>query len=453
MNHCIITFLFIFFQIITITSILPFWNLSYSSINLLENKTDDHYYEYIHIVFNQIYDDVNVSLNKIISITNGNISQSNSIIFSFKKGMSTTEYVYPKNWEDIDNLYFIDGKIFVCPKGKNYLHYYYNKQLILIKPEIFPDEDEDWELKCYYPNNNKTIFFTFLYSDKINFIYYYKIKYNINSILTVDKNDKILDFKWERISQNESRMIGLFLVGTRIYLRIIYFEIIDINTIENNKSFELDIMDTFNSKYLYAFFTNDNYSFCWMIYNNNTDLLSGNIKYSFKYENGEINIDDEISTINNISPLYFADKMQIKTLKFIRNTKYSFYELVDSQNQKLIYRGIFDISTNKVVFNTNEDIIDFRPFSPYSMLLITNKSAYEICIIKEKGKCIENCGNRKNIILNSEKGNYCSSEESCEKYILIPENICIDTCDDNFYILKDNNCSICKYFYQMKHIH
>ena len=448
MKYLIIIFLIIIFEIISIkSSTLDNWNISYSSINLLENKIDGNY-EYPLLLFNQTQGNVNVYLYKTITIKDGQIFQSNSIVFSHNRGMNTEQYVFLTNWEDISSLYFIGEKIFVCPKGTNYLHYYYNNKLFPIKTDLFPDEYkyEDWELKCYYPNNNKTIFFTFLNNRKIKLIYYYKIRSNTTSNLTIDENDKILDFKWETISQNESRMFGLFLFGTKIYLRLIYFEIKDINTIEKKKSYELDSMDIFNSTYLYAFFTNSNYSFYWMAYNETTNLLSGYIKYIFNYENGTIGIGDKVSKINNIIPLNIFSQSP-PTLKTIRNTKYAYYEILVSKFKKIFQRGIIDLSLNKVVFNTNEDINDFIPFSPYSMLLITNKSAYEVCVIKENGKCIENCGYDKNhnIILSPEKGNYCSAEKICEKNkkILLPEKICIDECNEHYYILKNDCCSIC----------
>ena len=416
MKHSNIIFLIIIiFGIISIASILPYWNLSYSSINLLENKTNDNNYEYLNIIFNQTKDNVDVTLYKIISINYGIISQSNNIMFIFREGIKTNEFIFlKKNWEDISNIYFIEENIFICPKGKNFLHYYNDQKLIEIKPDIFPNDDEDWDLKCYYPNNNKTIFFTFL-NNNINIIFNYKIKYKTFSILSIEQNDKIFDFKWEILSQNKNRMIGLFLFNSKIYLRILDFDIKDINTFEINKTFELEIQDVSNYNYSYAFFTHNNYTFYWMAHNQNTDLFSGYKKYIFKYEDDKIDISDKDSKINNKSSLNFGHHMNLITLKSKRNTKYTYYELLDNQNNNLIYRGIIDLSSNQVVFNTKEYIKYFRPFSPYSMLLINNISAYEICIIKDNKTCIENCRDGKYLIMNPDKGNYCSFEINCKK--------------------------------------
>ena len=50
-------------------------------------------------------------------------------------------------------------------------------------------------------------------------------------------------------------------------------------------------------------------------------------------------------------------------------------------NEKYYY-GIIDIKKNIVVFNTEEEILTYVPYSDISMLAIISSSAYEICVIK-----------------------------------------------------------------------
>ena len=68
--------------------------------------------------------------------------------------------------------------------------------------------------------------------------------------------------------------------------------------------------------------------------------------------------------------------------------------------------------------------------------------------IKKNGKCIEECEEDEKLIINP-KGNYCGKEEKCPVYILYPEEICIDHCDENIYILDKykRKCGLCKDFY------
>ena len=77
------------------------------------------------------------------------------------------------------------------------------------------------------------------------------------------------------------------------------------------------------------------------------------------------------------------------------------------------------------------------------MLAISKTSAYKICIIPDSDKnCLETCSSGE-LILDVD-GNYCS--ESCKdgKYTLLPENVCISNCDNTIYILKGNNCGLCR---------
>ena len=43
-----------------------------------------------------------------------------------------------------------------------------------------------------------------------------------------------------------------------------------------------------------------------------------------------------------------------------------------------MYHGVLDITLNKVIFNTNENIDIFIPYSSNSMLAITKEFAYRI---------------------------------------------------------------------------
>ena len=46
-----------------------------------------------------------------------------------------------------------------------------------------------------------------------------------------------------------------------------------------------------------------------------------------------------------------------------------------------------------MVFNTQEEILTYVPYTDISMLAITSTTAYEICVLKINGVCIDtyNC--------------------------------------------------------------
>ena len=98
----------------------------------------------------------------------------------------------------------------------------------------------------------------------------------------------------------------------------------------------------------------------------------------------------------------------------IRNTKYAYYEI---NLNEIIYHGIIDITLNKILFNTNENITELKLFSKYSFLAITKSSAYEICVFaKSNGKCVDKYRPGQILELCPEYGNYCYGIELCKKY-------------------------------------
>ena len=78
----------------------------------------------------------------------------------------------------------------------------------------------------------------------------------------------------------------------------------------------------------------------------------------------------------------FALEFKIEYIKFIYNYKYAYYKINNLENNKTYY-GIIDTKINKVVFNTDEEILTYVPYSDFSMFAITSTTAYEICVIKK----------------------------------------------------------------------
>ena len=170
----------------------------------------------------------------------------------------------------------------------------------------------------------------------------------------------------------------------------------------------------YSNKYL--FFYKETTIFYFMLYNDVSDFISG---YSLKEIKENINENKNIPIYTNSeSPLKIFGESKIKYLKFIRNTKLAYYEI--ETNDKITYHGILDIKLNKIIFNTNDYIKDFRPLTNYSMLAITNDSAYEICPFTQDGKCIEDCEEGHQLIINYEKGNYCEKIDNFNYILWIP---------------------------------
>ena len=140
---------------------------------------------------------------------------------------------------------------------------------------------------------------------------------------------------------------------------------------------------------------------------------------------------------------------------FYNLIQYVYYNISTDKNE--IYYVIIDIESNRVIYNTNKEISEFKPFTNSFMLAISDSSAYLIFTFKDnENKCIYKCDNNNNPLIDTTNPNSCGNE--CTKYILKPENICIESCDENIYILKNKECSLCfdidkKYPYKVINAH
>ena len=181
---------------------------------------------------------------------------------------------------------------------------------------------------------------------------------------------------------------------------------IDSISLFSNKTIDL-IKNAFYYSHRYLYFYKETKFFYFMLYNTVYDFTSG---YSLNEISEEISENKNIQIYTNSeSPLKIFGESKIYYLKFIRNTKLAYYE-IEAEN-KIIYHGILDIKLNKIIFNTDDYIKEFMPLTNYSMLAITNDSAYEICPFIQDGKCIEDCEEGQELVINYEKGNYCAKPE------------------------------------------
>ena len=156
-------------------------------------------------------------------------------------------------------------------------------------------------------------------------------------------------------------------------LKVDSFKIKDNNYLEVNLTKRFEIM---NSKInVRGSFESNKDHFYFLTYSDND--------FSCGYYDSSDNIDPNIQEIsvnkNEESPLEFFDVFKIEYVKFINNYKYAYYKINNLENNKTYY-GIIDIKKNIVVFNTDEEIITYVPYSDISMLAITSSTAYEICV-------------------------------------------------------------------------
>ena len=421
----------IFYLFILSSSIIPLWNFEASTINLLtESNSYTHTYQISSTYVNSL--SINVKLEKTITKREGSIKEEN-IIYIGNSYSSITD------WEDIESAYYFNSKTYICPKGKNHMHYFSDDNLFEMKPDGF-SYDGDWELLCYYQPQPNSMFVSYL--NKYNTIYIYS--FDSDSWLTSSSTsiyNGLFDFKWTVFPENINYYMKMIIYdGTNIILKGSLFTF-ENNNINRNDIYSKNLIETL--RYSNAYFGSDNEYFYFITYDKDpASFKSGYFTDSTYFEYNEV---PNLSiNINSASPLNFYYNFTIESMTFNRNTRYVLYQIYNIIKEKTYY-GIIDIVLNKVIFNTDEVIKSFKPYSSHSFLAITNNSAYKICALtEENNECISSCSNNtKNIFIDSQGPNYCGSK--CSKYIMIPTGICVNECDQSFYHSEDNyHCGFCK---------
>ena len=421
----------------SILSVIPIWDFDNSSIDLLSIKNP-----YSYNIYNK---DINgISLIKTITKSDNNINIKNEINYNSGSIKEVT-------FENINSTYFgefgLSSSNLICPKGKFHPYDIRNNE-----NKTFSDfkEKGDWDLKCIKHANGYFLVF-YLNNKESNFFSYKSgTKKTISSI----KNDlfdlELTDF-YNSACNYEYKFVYIYSNNTNI---ILSGALLILNTDEyephlnpqkkkeiiNNKTYSQAYFDKKTpNKFLY-FFT----------YSTVSDFSCGYCTSPFSSTN-YIDFSSFNKIIHNASRIEFIDEVKINKINFIQGTKYLYYE-IENINTKKIYHGFMDVILNKVLYNTDENIIKFIPYSDTEMLAITDKSAYRICIIKDGNNCLTECPTGKNLVLDI-SGNKCKSDTSCDdgKIKLIPNEVCINICDENIFIYNPttNECGLCKDFYPL----
>ena len=383
------------------------WNLETSTINLLLNKA---YCE--KLIFNETNFGKNIYIKKTIYKIGNQVKNDTTMIINNQQKVDSNEI------GNIQTFYYLHDIYYICLKENNI--YYSDGVSSAIHGVIgeYPNPNVEKNLKCNYINGDNRFSFVFLNSNKNNLIYLKYLdddKYPYKSSPTI--YDEFYDFFAYSINTTTFYMNMILFDKPHISL---YNIKIDSISLFSNKTIDL-IKNAIYYSHRYLYFYKETKFFYFMLYNTVYDFTSG---YSLNEISEEISENKNIQIYTNSeSPLKIFGEPKINYLKFIRNTKLAYYE-IETEN-KIIYHGILDIKLNKIIFNTDDYIKEFMPLTNYSMLAITNDSAYEICPFIQDGKCIEDCEEGQELVINYEKGNYCAKPE--------PDN---DNDNDNFnYIL------------------
>ena len=428
-------------------SIVPIWDLKKSSIDLL---SDSNKIEYT-MEDTELHYKLRYIFRKIIKKENNSVKVINHFTCQFTDDQNNNLVVNQiVDFDEIESAYTDKkGKYYICPKGSHHVHYFQDgdANLSILKHMEFENDSSEWELKCYQQHEKNTdassawkkLFVFYLNKNE----YIYQIDENSKTMtIPYDYKVNILNFRWTTVDiDNIYTMYAINAYDKEVFIEQMDFTITSTETSVGIKSnallFKLPKSNTIanlnidseNSRFYYISYDEDSI--------NITSGYTDNLYTISKAKYFKVNHNEK-------SPFEFFDNVKLKNIRFISGTKYAYYNLYDEIQNKSYY-GILDVELNQVIYNTDEELVNFEVYSTTSMLAVTSSSAYQICVITSNNKCIDSCPNK--IILDVENGNKCGDSYDCSQYILIPNNICIYACDSNLlYLDKNNQCGLCKDF-------
>ena len=435
MNAFLISNLFL-----TCFSIIPLWNLKLSSIDLLQNRNN-----HIYTINEKEMYGLKVKLQRnIYKSTDGKLKYENELfIDNNSKGKV--------DFENIESFYKYDqihlSFSLLCPMGK-YHPFYINNMEQIINHNL-DQSDIDWNLKCYYHRTN--FFFAFYLNKEGNHIFDLQNDKSFVSYPDLQMGKELYDYilvnkegsSFPSSQEDNYPICALVKENNTIQFARTEYILNKNNNLNNGSTKQKKYKKLIESKnYSQANFYNKSKNFCYFTYNNIYDFSSGFSIKTIECKKNDYSNEVEVEfENNNTSPFEFIDEVEIKEMKFIYYTQYVYYSIANLKTNE-IYHGVLDITLNKVIFNTNEDIDIFIPYSDNSMLAITKESAYRICFIKDNNNsCINECSSDN--IIHDIDGNKCGID--CEgKFLIIPEEVCSPECNNNTYISHGHYCGLCR---------
>ena len=399
---------------------IPTWDFSKNSFQL----TNFEYEAYSKTTYS-----LTATIIKKIDISSSPVS--------FKNYVKINGVEKEVGFEDIDNVYQnqlrIDGYL-VCPRSK-YHPYKFNEGTYMTLSNNFNNGD-DFHLKCY---KHETGYFIIAYLSNGQYNFFVTKDNGANwDSNSIKLHNGVYDFaltNGKDGNNGEYAMVYLSLVGNN--LKVYGNKLILKGDYTGNT-------DCQSSTLIQAKTHSKGYFKDGAYYYITYDETSFNCGYSTKNVDSSIcesaNNAEFKNNLNN--PFDFTDEIEIEEMNFIENTVYVYYILTNKRTGKKNY-GLINMIYNQIIYNTDEEIISFVPYTSNQMLAITSTSAYKVCAyLNAAGNdCIEYCSG--NNVLDTD-GNKCARECEGSKKLLYPQNICTTTCDENFYVINENKCGLCK---------
>ena len=415
--------------------LLPNWSLTENGISFFPSDSPSYKeietYNYHNYTLTNKYiknNDGTITVQHKLDITKNTNTNSNNVNFG---NMNVFEMV-PKYGE------------IICPEGKYLPHNSDGSQISI----SISGDDLDYHLKCV--GHNTGVFLAFFLNKDSHALYGYL--------------DEMDGGKWDGGNEFHNILYDLKIGGTMLdnnnlypiiylakdgdYIKLIGAKQALAKNIKVDHA-NCETRTLFRVKdYAYAYFNDYDDRFYLITYNK----YGYSIAYSTTTKINNYANNDDIKNVD-VKPkedltLPFAEKIEIVKMNFIKKTPYIYYTVKNLETGKYNY-GIMDLLTQKVLFNTDQEMTNFEPLSNYEMLVFSNGEAYKICLFRNGDSCVSSCPDGTKLVLDV-KGNKCKSisdSDDCNLK-LVPDDICIETCDTNIYKLSDDqkSCGLCGYF-------
>ena len=424
----------VFLLLILINScfpLVPIWNLEENTVPFF--SSDSPNYKEIVAFQYDIYQLVNI------------YKKNNDGTVSVSHKLSINSNVMWVEFGSMEVFYYIAkyGQI-ICPKGK---YHPLDANGNEIKLPI-TNSNLDWQLKCvghhsgvflaFYLNKDHQALFGYLeYKDGgkwdggntfQNGVYNLKIKNdclgnNFYPIIFLAQDGDYIKLIGAKQTLNKGLAVDRTNVETKTLIR--------------------------RKEHTFAFFSDTDDKFYLITYDKN----SYSIVYSLNPSIGDYTVNYNIQHAGEIMKenliLPFSGKIEILSMNFIEKTQYVYYSVNNLETGAINY-GIMDLLSQQILFNTDHQITNFEPLSNNEMLVITSTGANKICLFRNGDNCVSSCPSGTKLVLDV-KGNKCDNSDECDLK-LVPDNICIESCDTNIYKLSDDkkSCGLCGYFNQSK---
>ena len=339
----------IYYLIISISCVIPNWNLDKVGNKLINSSNDT--YNFTTVYKNNDVGDENLEIQiiKELYMENNTIKNRSKVIYN------NEITIVP--FDLIESFHKINDDIIICPKG-NYHPYSLSNKKWMIPTNMENPDISNWDLKCKKQksetSNGDVYFFLVFYlmHEKFFFLVLGETKWGSMG----EKQDIIYDFKLEKTNHIYDKLAEypmMTLIQRDNYL-LLQGKIIvlkrESKSIYEGKADKVKL--TLTKGHTQAYFDIDTNTYYFISYDDIYNFTSGYYNTSNK-EIKETGFSDWYPINNTVSPFEFIEEqLEIEQMNFILNNKFVYYKIKDSNNKT--YYGVLDITLNKVVFNTDE---------------------------------------------------------------------------------------------------